>query len=267
MDWEPFRADHSIEKANITLSFASRLEGDLFDDLLIVLRKSAQGLHLTNRVEISEALQLTPGADGVITMDLTKGPPSSSRRVIFQRLNPERVAIDEVSLGAQGLILGTVFYRRWVEFFEMLKKILTDLNHVTPVVDLVSKVKLEYWDRFQSTNSTANQFELLRENSSLLVGAVRGKHDAFHVHSGWFDFEGATVRLLTNVNVDTNTVAIREGNNDPIRRNITILTLGQAESLKGTLDKPLERLDNIHTHLKLTFRDIITDAAARRINL
>jgi uncharacterized protein (TIGR04255 family) len=263
MDWEPFRADHSIERVAITLTFATRIDGDVFDDLLILLRKSANALQMNKRVEVSEPLPIEPDAEGFLRMDLTLGPPPSARRVVFQRLTPEGVVIDEVALSVQTFILGTAGYRSWQEFFDLLQKILSALTPISPLLNNLSKVKLEYWDRFVSKNLNADQFEILNRESSLLTNAVRKKSHAFHVHSGWFDFETPNIRSLTNANVDTNNVGV----GDAARRNIAVFTLGQVECLKGELDRPLERLSELHIALKTTFRDIISAEAAERVKL
>src|SRR5262249_29625227 len=126
--------------------------------------------------------------------------------------------------------------------------------------------RLEFIDRFRSTSADADQFEVLLSTSPYLASAVTGKRYGLHTHCGWFDFEARDIRQLTNVNIDVADIDVPPPP-DAVRR-IAILTMTQFEALNGeVLDRPIERLNALHDHLKAIFSDIITPEAAARVAL
>ena len=270
MNWEPARADRSIERATASIALATPLDANTFDELIVAGRKAAAAHSLTDRIDLLEGITIQaaqqPTTGGIdlsqIASTLPRVPP---RRVVFRRLDAENVSVDELSIGMQQIAVGTVRYRRWTDFNSLLSASLTALQQIHPIIENVKLVRLEYVDRFQSVPGGADHFEVIQRDSVFLAPILRDKSAALHVHSGWFDFESANVRQLTNINIDVNDVPIPPPS-DP-RRNISILSLGQFEALTGTLDRPMERLDELHTYLKLTFRRIITLDAAQRVGL
>jgi|SRR5215831_19623550 len=272
MNWEPARADHSIERATASIALATPLDANTFDELIVAGRKAAAAHSLTNRLDLLEAITIQqpaaqqPAAGGIdlsqIASTLPRVPP---RRVVFRRLDAENVSVDELSIGMQQIAVGTIRYRRWADFNSLLSASLTALQQIHPIIENVKSVRLEYVDRFQSVPGGGDHFEVIQRDSVFLAPILRDKSAALHVHSGWFDFESANVRQLTNINIDVNDVPIPPPS-DP-RRHISILSMGQFEALTGTLDRPMERLDELHNYLKLTFGRIITLDAAQRVGL
>jgi uncharacterized protein (TIGR04255 family) len=262
MDWEPARADHSIERATASISFTDSLDPNAFDELIVAGRKAAATHNLTNRIDLLEPITIQQPASGKI--DLTQ-IPMPLRRVVFRRLDTEGVSVDELSIGMQQIAVGTLRYRRWADFYSLLSTSLTALQQIYPVIENVKTVRLEYVDRFQSILGGGDHFEVIRRDSAFLPPIVGDKPAALHVHSGWFDFETPNVRQLTNVNIDVSDVTVPPPP-EP-RRNVSILSMGQFEALTGTLDKPVERLVSLHDYLKSIFGRIITPDAAARVAL
>ena len=91
------------------------------------------------------------------------------------------------------------------------------------------------------------------------------KRYSLHNHSGWFDFEGDTIRSLTNVNIDVVEPEKAQIIEQPTR--ISLFTMRRIEALIGVIDRPRERIGSLHIYLKEVFRCIITDEAAVRVAL
>jgi uncharacterized protein (TIGR04255 family) len=265
MNWEPARADHSIDRATASIVLSVPIvDANTFDELVVAGRKAAAEQHLTDRVDMAEAIELPQPPPGAV-VDLSQFSGMAPRRVLFRRLDAERVAVDELAIGAQRIAVGTLRYRRWSDLFRLLSKSLAALETIYPISQNTKSVRLEYVDRFESAPGGADHFEVLRRESDFLCRVIADKTAALHVHSGWFDFETPHVRKLTNVNIDVHDITIPAP--PDARRKITVLSMGQFEALQGTLDNPVSRLDDLHAYLKSIFGRIITPGAAARVAL
>jgi hypothetical protein len=218
--------------AAITLS--TPLDANTFDELVVAGRKAVAAIGLSDRIDLAEPVELpSPPPGGVL--DLTQF--ATSRRVIFRRLDAEKVAVDELSIGMQRIAVGTLRYRRWSDLFGLLTTSLTALDAIFPITQRAKAVRVEFVDRFQSIPGGADHFEIIRRDSEYLTPVVARKEAALHVHSGWFDFEeGPDVRRLTNINIDVNDIPIPPPP-DP-RRKISVLSIGQFENFKVFLTDP-----------------------------
>jgi uncharacterized protein (TIGR04255 family) len=265
MHWEPARADHSIDRVVATINFANPIDANSFDEVVVAARKAAAVHSLTDRFDVIEPITL-PAGQNVINLGVELIQVAPPRRIIFRRMEPgTNIAVDQFSVSMQRITLETSRYRRWVDFFEMLKGTVSDIAASYPTILSVRSVRLEYFDRFNSTTPDADQWEVINETSDYLSPAIRDKNNALHVHSGWFDFETPQVRRLTNINIDITDVEIPPPP-EPIRK-IAVLSLAQVEALEGVLDSPLERIDAHHGYLKSIFGKIITPEAAARVAL
>jgi len=260
MNWEPARADHSIDRATASIALSGPLDANTFDELVVAGRTAAAARNLTNRVDLADAVELPELPPGGV-IELGSMPP---RRVVFRRMDVNGVSVDELSIGMRRIAVGTLRYGRWADFFGLLTPFLTALTQVYPITQNVKSVRLEYVDRFQSIPGGADHFEVINRDSEFLAPVVAEKTAALHVHSGWFDFEKPQVRQLTNINIDVHDIV--HPTPDP-RRKISILSVGQFEALEGTLDRPVDRLDYLHDYLKSIFGRIITPEAANRVAL
>jgi uncharacterized protein (TIGR04255 family) len=263
MNWEPARADHSIERATASIVLIAPLDANTLDELIVAARKAAAVHNLTDRIDLLEPVTIQQPASGRVELSL--GGMHPTRRVLFRRLDTDNLAVDELSIGVEQIAVGTLRYRRWADFYSLLSASLTALQQVYAIVQNVRSVRLEYVDRFRSAPGGADHFEVVQRDSVFLTPVVRDKSAALHVHCGWFDFETANIRQLTNINVDVNDVPTPPPH-DP-RRTVSIVTMGQFEALAGPLDRPIERFEQLHDYLKSMFGRIITADAAQRVAL
>jgi uncharacterized protein (TIGR04255 family) len=262
MNWEPARADHSIDRAVATITLPQPITANTLDELVVAARKVAAAHQLTDRVDLQDAIEVPAGSGGVIIGLGTFAPP---RRVVFRRLEAGGASVEELSVGVQQLAFASTRYRRWANFYHLIATAVASLDQVYPVTQNAKSVRLEYIDRFRSAPGGADHFDVLSRDSKYLTAAVKDKDKALHVYSGWFDFETPTIRRLTNLNIDVNDIPIPPPP-EP-RRTVSILSMGQFEAIEGVLDKPIERLDVLHDYLKTTFGSIITPEAAARVAL
>jgi uncharacterized protein (TIGR04255 family) len=260
MNWEPFRADHSIDRATASIVLAQPLDVNTFDEVIVAGRKAAAAQHLMDRVDLVDPLEFPVAQTGAV-IDIRMPP----RRVVFRRLDADKVSVDELSIGSLRITFGTIRYGRWGDFFGRFKACLSALEATYPITQSVRTVRLEYVDRFNSTVENADHFEVIKRDSEFLAPVVASKTAALHVHCGWFDFETAHVRQLTAVNIDVSDVAIPPPPQP--RRTVSVLSISQFEALQGMLDRPVERLDALHGHLKSMYGRIITSDAAKRVGL
>lgn len=268
MQWEPARADHSIDRALVSIKLRRAIDPDLFDELTVVGRKAASQLSLTNRVETVDPIevQATEGADGIkAQIRLDRLPRANPRRVHFQRLEPDGGIAYEFAIGQQLITFATLRYRRWADFEELMTSIWNSLMEAGLNTVEIKAARLEYLDRWISHPGGGDHFQVISQETVHLTRTAAEKSFALHVHSGWFDFMSDTIRQLTNVNIDIQDVPV--GSPGDNQRKIRITTMREHEALMGVLDDPLGRVNEIHIGLKSLYRSTITLEAAHRVGL
>jgi uncharacterized protein (TIGR04255 family) len=271
MNWEPAHADHSIDNVVILASFEHPLDPDTFDEMVVAVRKSANSHGFTQRSDQQEPLQIaTPpvnvlGAGQNVMISIGGSDDSIRRRVIYREI-AEGAVIGEFSVGAQSVSLTTARYRRWANFSKTFIELFQTLDKTAQILSKTKSIRLQYVDRFLSIPGGGNHFEVLSPSSPYIVEALKHSSEtAFHVHSGWFDMTEPGVRKLTNVNVDVNDLS---GPLPPdMKRQLSILCMGQDEALAGALSDPVERAQSLHLYLKNLFGNIISPEAATRVAL
>lgn len=270
MNWEPAHADHSIDHVSATFTFAETIDANDFDELAVVARKSAARLGLTHRVDLQEPIQVEVPSiqmEGLVEREIliNLGGSEVRRRAAFQRVQDDGKVLEEFALGARTISLVTSRYERWAGFYDRARTLLSDLESQLPVLSRVASLRLQYVDRFRSIGDMADHFEVINRDSPFIAPAARDAIDAFHVHSGWFDFDEPGVKSLTNVNIG---VADLPPTPAGVVRQATILCLYDHTSLTSQpLVDPIGRLQDMHLYLKNLFSRIISDEAAARVAL
>jgi hypothetical protein len=101
MNWEPARADHSIDRVVATISFPAPLDANTFDDLVVAGRNAAAVHNLVDRAEFAEPIALPAGQNIInIGLDLLQSAPA--RRVVFRRMEASNIqAVNEADAGAR----------------------------------------------------------------------------------------------------------------------------------------------------------------------
>jgi uncharacterized protein (TIGR04255 family) len=271
MNWEPAHADHSIDNVVILASFEQPLDPDTFDEMVVAVRKSAISHGFTQRSDQQEPLQIAAppvnvlGAGQNVMISIGGLDDSVRRRVVYREV-AEGAVIGEFSVGAQSVSLTTARYRRWANFSETFIDLFQNLDNTAQILSKIRSIRLQYVDRFRSIPGGGDHFEVLSTSSPYIVEALKHSSEtAFHVHSGWFEMTDPGVRKLTNVNVDVTDLS---GPPPPdMKRQLSIMCMGQDEALSGILSDPIERAQSLHLYLKNLFENIITPEAATRVAL
>lgn len=266
MQWEPARADHSIDRALVSIRLAEPINPDLFDELTVEGRKAASKFALTHRVETVDPIEIQASEDGArAEIRLDRLPPANPRRIHFQRLEPDGGIAYEFAIGRQLITFATLRYRRWADFNDLMSNVWVAIEQAGLRGAGIKASRLEYQDRWASPVGGGEHFQVVSKDSPYLTSVVAAKGHALHVHSGWFDFLSDSIRQLTNVNIDVQDIPLDIPSDN--KRKIRITTMREHEALSGSLDAPLERVDAIHKDLKDLYRSIITLAAAHRVGL
>jgi uncharacterized protein (TIGR04255 family) len=264
MDWEPAHADHSIDQVIVMATIDPALDPDTFDEMVVSVRRLANAHGFTDRSEQQEAIFAPPVAPGQ-SFVISVGNEVSTRRRVTYRQIAAGIVVGEFSIGATSVSLSTSTYRRWANFSATFVELFNSLEASARILSRIKSVRLQYLDRFRSMPGGADHFEVLSRNSPFIVDSLRSAGAAFHVHSGWFDLSESNVRKLTNVNIDVSDLS---GPAPPdMRRQLTILCLGQDEALTGILSDPIERIQSLHLYLKDLFGNTISPEAAARVAL
>src|SRR4051794_36127208 len=98
MNWEPSRADNSIERATIIVQFQNVLGADELDDLAVAARKTAHAHGLTDRFEPQPVMLPTPTglAGAVVQVELEPTlQVGTSRRIAFRRVDADNKPVEE----------------------------------------------------------------------------------------------------------------------------------------------------------------------------
>jgi uncharacterized protein (TIGR04255 family) len=164
MDWEPAHADHSIDRAVVTLNWHQPIDANTFDELVVAGHKAAVAHHLTNRAVLQDALELPPGG-GMMVFGSNFTPP---RRVAFQRLDQTSTVVEEFSIGVHRIAYFTQRYRRWENLRQTIAEIMGSLEQVSSIMQNVKVARLEYLDRFQSKQGGADHFEVIKKTLTTL---------------------------------------------------------------------------------------------------
>jgi uncharacterized protein (TIGR04255 family) len=260
MDWEPAHADHSIDSVTAVVMLGAPIDPNTFDEIVVAGRKASAAHQFVHRVDGIEPTQIQPGAQ--LVLDASNW--NHRRRVAFQR-HVDGAVIGEFAIGVTSLVFASSRYSTWTAFKNTAFGLMNSVNNVSPILDNVSSIQLQYMDSFTSTKLSADHFEVISKTSDFVARALDDKSHAFHCHSGWFDYADDRRRNLTNVNigvVDNSPPALP----DAMSR-ISILTMSRMEALTGVLNAPLEHIQISHDYLKKLIEDIITPEAAARISL
>jgi uncharacterized protein (TIGR04255 family) len=264
MDWEPAHADHSIDQVIVMSTIEPALDPDTFDEMVVAVRRLANAHGFTDRSDQQEPILAPPVAPGQSFIISLGNEVPTRRRVIYRQIAAGAV-VGELSIGATSVSVSTSAYRRWANFSGTFIELFNSLEASAQILSKIKSVRLQYLDRFRSIPGGGDHFEVLSRNSPFIVDSLRSAGAAFHVHSGWFDLSEPDVRKLTNVNIDVGDLS---GPVPPdMRRQITILCMGQDEALTGVLSDPIERIQSLHLYLKTLFGNVISPEAAARVAL
>jgi uncharacterized protein (TIGR04255 family) len=260
--WEPFTADHAIERVRIVIHFAQAIQPKQVSSFasMVEAKRAAFGL----------GPQTTTNAN-MVEIDAGTGEARLSKQPFgwsFSKTKSDGAAVEAIILNPQFLLYDAATYDRWVTFWRRYEAISSDLRERIQADINVRAVSLEYVDRFRFDGPTeAAQPDLLvRENIvGSLPGSVGSGRELWHVHRGWFEGDEPH-RFLVNQNFDAQSVQDIDGSEV---RSLAILTKVERQSATGDLDiSTLQRdIDAMHTLSKRVVCDALVDDMCKRVGL
>lgn len=278
--WEPIREAHSIESVAAVVAFSAPLNDTMLRKMLRVADVNADKMNLPIRETIT-GVQFNIALGGPVTPVMPTVDHAPMMGVVFKRTEIENVggqsatvAVEEFQLARPTLIYTTVRYDRWRLYKERLANLLTPVLDVALSGANVAYLRLEYRDRFifSGEPGAAKVSELLREGCELIAPHVFARKHLWHSHTGMFlEVDGAERRLV-QILIDANDVTVAGG--QAPKRSVSLTTgvqdFFEAEGLETKDQKAsslVARFEALHVASKELFKDMLTEAARKRVGL
>ena len=128
----------------------------------------------------------------ILYISFKKTAPSDENNVL-ERLN---IARGEVSFEVLN-------YTRWVNFYETVQKLIKQITDITIKTVDISKLSLDYWDKFvfDGDPSNANPRLLLKNLEQHLPENIFTDGELWHLTKGWFKpTDNGNDKILVNLN-------------------------------------------------------------------
>lgn len=262
MTWEPFTAEHAIERVRIVIHFAQPIQPKQISTFAALVEEK--------RAEFELGPQ-TATAANVVEIDASTGDARITKQPSgwsFSRTTSEGATVEALVLNPQFLLYEATSYEGWASFWlrydlitsELRSRIQSDIN--------VRAIALEYVDRFRFDGEIEKaEPGLLVPNDIVgsLPDSVRSGREAWHVHRGWFEGEEPH-RFLVNQNIEAQTIRSAEGVEV---RGVGFLTKVERQSDTNDLDISSlpDDIDVMHTLSKRVVRDALMDRMCKRVGL
>lgn len=266
--FEPLHQGHAIEQ----VVFAIQFDAALGDELILQLENAGSdfGQEFPRRA-VMQGMEMAFGpATGVTpTARALNG-------MVWQRFREDGNAEAEFRCERTQATFRTLSYTRWEQVWQRARRLLAAVLPVYTRSARPNAVSLSYVDKFiwKGPLDAFDRDALIRRDSPYVAPHVYEVNDQWHCHTGSFTRPTPRTKRLLNVNVDI----LNEGSGGEARRVVAIATVltdflnqpGYEETLI-TPDNAMRVCDThmkeLHMFAKHVLGKIVTDAAARRIQL
>lgn len=254
--FEPLRRAHAIDRCAVTLTFEPAVPDKLFR---FVLREYAESAQKSGLIPQSAVPSFEVDMDTRTVRPIADAMPNSFRTGDG----------GQISITPSTITVLTTRYVRWEHFRRSFVNFITPIGSSFLNAVSISRLKLEYWDRFNWTGTWKDfdPFQLI-ENRAFVVASAVG-HVGWHTHSGWFESPEGDGQRLVNVNINA-VSRTRTGDTEP-RPSIQIHTLMEYRNLESREGNELEQVWNLaergHVDLKAILGGIISREMQNRISL
>lgn len=260
--WEPFTAQHAIERVRIVIHFAQAIQPKQVSSFASMVE--------AKRAEFGLGPQMTTNTN-LVEVDASTGEARLSKQPSgwsFSKTTSDGAAVEAILLNPQFLLYDIATYDRWVTFWPRYEAISSDLRERIQADINVRAVSLEYLDRFRFDGPTeAAQPGLLVRKRIVgsLPSSIGSGRELWHVHRGWFEGDEPH-RFLVNQNLDAQSV--QDADESEVR-SVAILTKVERQSASGDLDISMlpGDIDVMHTLSKRVVRDTLVDDMCERVGL
>lgn len=260
--WEPFTAQHAIERVRIVLHFTQAIQPKQVSSLAALVE--------AKRAELELGPQTSTNTN-VVELDASTGDARISKQPSgwsFSKTTSEGAAVEALLLNPQFLLYEAATYDHWESFWPRYNALTSDLRARIQSDINVRAVALEYLDRFRFEGDVgaAEPGLLVREPIvGSLPDSVRSGRELWHVHRGWFEGDEPR-RYLVNQNFDAQSVQDSGGAEV---RSIALATKVERQSATGDLDISSlpDDIEIMHTLSKRVVRDTLSDEMCKRVGL
>jgi len=261
VSWEPFTADHAIERVRISIHFAQSVQPKQISSLasMVEAKRIASGLG-PQTINNGDTVEID-ASNGEVRL-------SKQRGWSFSKTTSDGAALEAIILTPQFLVYDTATYDGWATFWHRYEALSSDLRERIQSDVNVRAVSIEYLDRFRFNGPTeaAQPALLVRESIvGMLPGCVGSGRELWHVHRGWFE-GNEPHRYLVNQNLDAQTVQDLDGSEV---RSLVILTKIERQSISGDLDISTLASDiaAMHALSKRVVCDALVEDMCERVGL
>jgi uncharacterized protein (TIGR04255 family) len=260
--WEPFAANHAIERVRIVVHFAQPIQAKQASAFAALIESRRSNLGFGPQIS---------GLVSVVEIDANTGEHQFTKNPAgwrFLNTSSEGATIEALILSPQFLLYEAATYTRWAAFWERYDTITSEIRTRIHEAVNVRAVALEYVDRFRFSGlpQSAAPAGLIRDAIvDSLPDSARSGREPWHVHRGWFEGEEPH-RFLVNQNIEAQTIRV-EGNE--ARRGVGILTKVERQSTTSDLDISSlpDDIDMMHTLSKRVMRDALVQTMCERVGL
>ena len=263
MPWIPISANHSIERALISIRFATSLSQKSVSSLGKALESRQPELDIGPKADLNveEMTVATAGPEPIVR----------SKRVAgwrFQRLSAQEKAVESLALVPDSFTYEISEYSRWELFLNRYLEIAAEtLRELFSYSDIQS-VDLDYFDRFVfegDPHQASPECLLASPFFNILADSARLGRDAWHLHRGWFECR-EQARFLVNQNLD---VQHGKNQNGKVVSSLAIMTRVEYRNIDGDIDtEALSRhLGEMHRVSIEVFRMVLHDDMKTKIGL
>lgn len=261
MTWEPFTAQHAIERVRIVIHFAQAIQPKQVSSFGLMIE--------AKRAKLGLGPQTTTGTD-LIEVDASTGEARIAKQPSgwsFSTTTSDGAAVEAIILNPQFLLYDAATYNGWTTFWPRYDAITQELRGRIQADINVRAISLEYVDRFRFDGPEAAKPGLLVRDCIVgsLPESVRSGREFWHVHRGWFEGDEPH-RFLVNQNFDAQSVQDADGAEV---RSVAVLTKVERQSASSDLDISTfsDDIELMHVLSKRVVRDTLVDDMCERVGL
>ncbi len=244
MSWKPIKDKHSIERVQFILGFQEPLTQKTFDELGASFEKNHSEDYGFNKRTESRPAYIEPTMSQNTLENLT-------------------IARDEVSFEVAN-------YDRWDSFYKTAKKIIKQTTDITSKTVNISRLSLDYWDKFVFNGNTPNTNPalLLKNLEQHLPETVFTDGELWHLTKGWLQATGNEKdKILINLNCSAQDA--EHSQTKEIHRLVEIHTLTAFRKIysEKSIDSLIKDMQILHKVSKDVFSDSLVDDMKKSVGL
>ncbi len=270
MSWKPITDKHAIERVRFTIVFQEPLTQKTFDELTLSFKETHLKDYDLNKHIKGKKLGVTISLSNNMVQNTEQEPENPIHQFQKTANSDETSVLKRLSIARDEVSFEILNYTRWINFYETVQKLIKQTTDITIKTVDISKLSLDYWDKFvfEGDPSNADPRLLLKNLEQHLPENVFTDGELWHLTKGWFkSTDDINDKILVNLNWLAQNE--EEKNTKEIRRTVQIHTLTAfrkiySENSAGDVVKDTEKLHNVS---KSVFADGLLDEVKMSVGL